>query len=82
MNVPQVERPAPPRVDGRLLVSWFVWRGPADVTFNPPAASADAGSAVVTATFSNPGEYVLRARATDGAATTTQDIKVVAGVAQ
>src|SRR5262249_17778855 len=28
VNVPQVERPAPPRVTGRLQVSWFVWRGP------------------------------------------------------
>jgi len=76
-NVPQVERQLPPRVEGRLQVSWFVWRGPASVAFNPPAASADSGSAAVTATFSKPGEYVLRARATDGAATTIKDIKVV-----
>src|SRR5205823_486780 len=53
-NVPQVERPVPPRVDGRLQVSWFVWRGPAGVAFNPPAADADSGSAAVTATFSKP----------------------------
>jgi hypothetical protein len=81
-NVPQVERPVPPRVEGRLQVSWFVWRGPAAVTFNPPAASADSGTAAVTATFSKPGEYVLRARATDGGATTIQDIKVVVTGAQ
>jgi hypothetical protein len=81
-NVPQVERPVPPRVEGRLQVSWFVWRGPASVTFNPPAAGADSGSAAVTATFSKPGEYVLRARATDGAATTVQDLKVVVTGAQ
>jgi hypothetical protein len=63
-------------------VSWFVWRGPASVTFNPPAASADSGTAAATATFSKPGEYVLRARATDGAATTVRDVKVVVTGAQ
>lgn len=77
VNVPQVERPAPPRVDGRLRLSWSVWRGPAAVTFAPPAASADAGQAVVSASFSRPGEYVLRARVTDSAATTLRDVKVV-----
>jgi hypothetical protein len=77
VNVPQVERPVVPRVTGRLQVSWFVWRGPGAVTFNPPAAGADEGQAVFNATFTRPGEYVLRARATDGAATTLQDIKVV-----
>ena len=82
INVPQVERPAPPRVDGRLQVSWFVWRGPAAVTFNPPAASADGGTAAVTATFSKAGDYVLRARATDGAATVVQDVKVTVSGAQ
>src|SRR5581483_7064374 len=75
-NVPQVERPLPPRVTGRLQVSWLVWRGPAGVTFNPPAAGADEGKAAFTATFNKPGEYVLRARATDGAASTMQDIKI------
>jgi hypothetical protein len=81
-NVPQVERPAPPRVNGRLQVTWFVWRGPAGVTFTPPAASADEGKAAFTATFTKPGEYVLRARATDGAATTQQDINVNVGGSQ
>ena len=77
VNVPQVERPVRPRVTGRLQVDWFVWRGPAAVAFNPPAIGADEGKGVVTATFQRPGEYVLRARATDSAATTLQDIKVV-----
>jgi hypothetical protein len=75
-NVPQVERPTPPRIDDRLQVSWFVWRGPAGVVFNPPAAGADGGNVVFTATFSKPGEYVLRARAVDGAASTQQEYKV------
>ncbi len=77
VNVPQVERPAPARISGRLQVTWFVWRGPAPVAFDPPGASADAGSAVITASFTQPGEYVLRARATDSAATALQDLKVV-----
>jgi hypothetical protein len=77
VNVPQVERPARPRVTGRLQVEWFVWRGPTAVSFTPPAASADEGQAVVTATFSEPGEYVLRARATDTLASTVKDISVV-----
>jgi hypothetical protein len=38
---------------------------------------ADKGPAETTATFSKPGEYVLRARATDSGATVTKDIKVV-----
>ena len=77
VNVPQVEREPRPTVTGRLQVEWFVWRGLADVTFTPGAASADEGPAVVTAAFSKPGEYVLRARATDTAATTLKDITVV-----
>lgn len=76
-NVPQVERPAPPRVTGRLQATWSVWRGPAGVTFDPPASSADEGKAVASARFTKPGEYVLRARVTDGAAYTLQDVKVV-----
>lgn len=76
-NVPQVERPAPPMLTARLQVAWFVWRGPAAVTFNPPVVGADEGKALVRATFVKPGDYVLRARATDGAASTMRDIKVV-----
>jgi hypothetical protein len=76
VNVPQVERPVRPRIADRLQVEWFVWRGPAAVTFSPQVAGADKGPAEVTATFSRPGEYVLRARATDSGATVMQDIKV------
>src|SRR5262249_34019235 len=54
-TVREVERPAPPRVDARLRVPWFVWRGPENVTFTPPVAGADGGQAVVTATFTKPG---------------------------
>ena len=68
-----------PGVTERLQVSLFVWRGPAAVTFTPPAAGADQGKAVFSAAFTRPGEYVLRARVTDTAAYTVQDIKVVVG---
>ncbi len=79
VNVPQVERAVRPRVTDRLQVEWFVWRGPGGVTFTPSVVGADQGPAEATAAFSQPGEYVLRARATDSGATTTQDIKVVVG---
>jgi hypothetical protein len=75
-NVPQVVRSAPPQMSGRLQVNWVVWRGPAGVRFNPPAASADEGKAVFTATFTKPGDYVLRARASDGGAITVREYKV------
>jgi hypothetical protein len=77
VNVPQVERAQRPRVTDRLQVEWFVWRGPAAAAFSPQVAGADKGPAEVTATFSRPGEYVLRARATDSGATVTKDVKVV-----
>ena len=76
VNVPQVEPPARPKVDGRLQVTWFVWRGPAAVTFAPAAVGADKGPAISAASFTKPGEYVLRARATDGQAFSVQDVKV------
>ena len=77
VNVPQVERAPRPRVTDRLQVEWLVWRGPAAVTFAPSIVGADKGPAETTATFSRPGEYVLRARATDSGATVIKDIKVV-----
>jgi hypothetical protein len=40
-------------------VSWTVWRGPADVTFGRAEVQGD--KRVVTATFTKPGEYTLRA---------------------
>jgi hypothetical protein len=53
-----------------------VWRGPAAVQTEPLFATITDGKAVTTATFTQPGEYVLRARATDGALSTEQDVKV------
>jgi hypothetical protein len=72
-----VERAPRPRVTDRLQVEWLVWRGPAAVTFTASVVGADQGPAEATVTFSRPGEYVLRARATDSGATVMKDIKGV-----
>jgi len=75
VNVPQLaprETPtpgAPARPDG-LTVSWVVWRGPAEARFEPRYAKPAVGKAQTTATFTTPGDYVLRATAFDGSAMT------------
>ena len=61
-----------------LTVSWIVWRGPARVAFDPRSASVTDGKAVVTATFTKQGTYVLRARANDGLLSTYQTVTVTA----
>lgn len=47
---------------------WFKHSGPGEVTFAnaAPRPTGDAGLATTTATFSAPGDYVLRVRANDG----------------
>ena len=65
-----------PRVRG-LRVSWIVWRGPAGVTFEPAATVAvEDEQAAVTAAFTVPGDYVLRATANDNLLTTEHDVAV------
>jgi hypothetical protein len=49
----QQERPQGP------TVSWIVWRGPAEVQFGRAENQGD--KRIVTATFTKPGEYTLRA---------------------
>jgi hypothetical protein len=56
--------PAPPR----LAIVWSVFRGPGAVTFDSvkPAIDRDHdGKASATATFSTPGDYILRLQAND-----------------
>jgi hypothetical protein len=82
VNVPQVQgsgqqrgRRSPPPTG--LSVSWIVWRGPAGVMFDPSNyTTVKDGKSVTAAKFTKPGDYVLRARATDGLAVVTGDIKV------
>lgn len=88
-------RPAPDSATG-LRVSWFVYRGAGQVTFDPPQitewvdsrAGANAPMApgwstpeppvdnqwMVQATFAEPGTYVLRCQAHDGALPVAEDI--------
>jgi hypothetical protein len=50
------------------VLSWSLFRGPAAVTFDPvrPAVNrAESGKATTAATFSAPGEYILRLQAND-----------------
>jgi hypothetical protein len=69
--------PARPR---GLSVAWMQLRGPAKAAFdsNGPILVAD-GRASVTARFLQPGTYVLRATANDGALSTKGDVTVVVG---
>ena len=84
VNVPALagrEGPVPgaaTRPDG-LTVSWIVWRGPAAASFEPRYAKPADGKAQTTATFTKPGEYVLRATAFDGSATTHAQAAVSVG---
>jgi hypothetical protein len=60
-------RPAPP---GRLVVAWSVIAGPGTVTM------PDASRARTSARFGAPGQYILRLTASDGPATTSDDVTV------
>ena len=57
--------------DGRegapLTLTWFKHQGPGDVVFSETTAEVDAaaGTMAITATFNEPGSYVLRVRAND-----------------
>ena len=80
VNVPTIPAPtrgARPTGPQGPTVTWMVWRGPGDVEFEPRVAPVKDGMAQSTASFARPGEYVLRARASDRALTTAQDLTVV-----
>jgi hypothetical protein len=74
-NLPWLSEGGARRPDG-LTVKWFVFRGPADVLFEPAFARPEAGKAATTARFSVPGEYVLRASADDGLLESYRDLLV------
>ena len=82
-----------------LHVSWFVYRGPGHVTFDPPQVKAwedtraganspwaplwaapklpEDGKVPVHVTFSEPGTYVLRCRADDGALVADEEVTII-----
>lgn len=63
-----------------LSVAWTEYRGPAKVTFDDTGSIAVVnGQALTKAHFPEPGTYVLRATATDGALSTASDVTVVVG---
>jgi hypothetical protein len=76
LNVPQVARGRGRGGVQGLAVTWTVWRGPASVTFDPATAEVKGGKAVVTATFTKPGTYVLRGSANDGELHVEKDVIV------
>jgi hypothetical protein len=49
-----------------MTVMWAKYRGPGDVSFSDPQAKLSGGRARTTATFSEPGEYILQAVVDDG----------------
>jgi hypothetical protein len=60
-----------------LTVSWMQLRGPAKVTLDSAAAKPVAeGKSSTTARFPQPGTYVLRAIANDGALSTKTDVTI------
>jgi plastocyanin len=82
-----------------LHVSWFLYRGPGKVTFDPPQVKAwedtraganspwaplwaapklpDDGKLAVHVTFDEPGTYVLRCRADDGALVADEEVTII-----
>jgi hypothetical protein len=82
-----------------LHVSWFVYRGPGKVTFDPPQVKAwedtraganspwaplwaaptlpPDGKQPVHVTFGEPGTYVLRCRADDGALVADEEVTII-----
>ncbi len=79
VNVPQVQsenRKRPVRATvGELTVRWTLWRGPTGVSLDLQGEPGD-NSAMVTATFESPGEYLFRVQASDGPETVIKDISV------
>lgn len=69
---------APTTPQSQLFVNWVMYRGPvgSTVKFGSESSPVVNGTASTTATFSRPGDYVIRAYADDGAVTTPGDIAV------
>jgi len=50
-----------------VTLTWFKHQGPGKVAFSPPSSKVDAagGQATTSASFSEPGDYIVRVRAND-----------------
>ena len=59
-------------IDRRLTLTWSQYRGAGRATFEQTAPTIDLGKASTTVTFSEPGDYMLRALASDGSAFSEQ----------
>jgi hypothetical protein len=60
-----------------LTVTWYPYRGPGKVTFDSSSSTpVSNGQAAVTARFSEPGTYLMRATANDGALSITTEVSV------
>jgi hypothetical protein len=66
----QPNEPLPAGVSGDtntgLRVEWSKYRGPGQVTFEPPSQAVTDGKASSRATFSAPGDYIIQVVADDG----------------
>jgi hypothetical protein len=72
----QTNSNATPRPRG-LTVTWMQLRGPAKVTFERAGSiPVTEGTAATTARFPQPGSYVLRATASDGALSVKTDVTI------
>jgi hypothetical protein len=58
------------------FVTWMVWRGPANAEFGSRNIQVKDGKAETTVTFSTPGEYVLRGRASDRVLFVDKEFKI------
>jgi hypothetical protein len=82
VNVPALRggsRPSEVKIDDRLSITWTVLRGPASVDVKTDGESAQGGTVTtetMTATFKTPGDYLLRARLSDGHLTDSKEIAV------
>ena len=86
VNVPVLRtgsRPSVVTLDPGLTITWSVWRGPASAPVESDSQdAAQDGTVRMTATFTEPGEYVLRARLSDGHLSNSQDITVTVDAAR
>jgi hypothetical protein len=87
VNVPQVagvgrQRGAPGSAPRGPTVTWIVWRGPAGAEFEPRVSTVKDDKAETTVTFATPGDYIIRARASDRVLITDRDVKVTVTAAR